>query len=290
MVTLKDQYSKKLTQKLVSNCLIPLFLFIFPLMAFGLPTVDITLDSGNLTEANLDDGSFTVTRSNEADISAALTVYIALSGNAGNGGDYNTTNQNYVNATTRWISIPANQLSASSVITPVKDNLVEGEENILFTLQPNSLYVLGSDTDVEMSISDDVVVVSMTLDDGDMAESNQDPGKFTITRTNQGNVAAALTVYLTLAGSAGVGADYNTTVQNYVNATTRWVSIPANQLSVSSDITPVRDNLIEGDETAIFTLGSDNTQYTLGSNIVAEMTIADLVDLMFKDSFENPEP
>ena len=73
-------------------------------------------------------------------------------------------------------------------------------------------------------------------------------------------------------------------------ATARWISIPANELSVFSDITPVKDLIIEGDETAVFTLGSDNTQYTLGSNIVAEMTIADLVDLMFKDSFENPEP
>jgi hypothetical protein len=187
--------------------------------------------------------------------------------------------------------IPADQLSLTSVITPRKDNLVEGEEAAVFTLvSDNSQYVLGSDTETEMTISDDVVVVTMTLDDGELAEANLDPGSFTVTRSNQGNVAAALTVYLTFAGTAVNGTDYDTTEQHYVGGTNnRRMVIPADQLSLTSVITPRKDNLVEGEEAAIFTLGSDDSQYILGSDIQVEMTIADLVDLMFSDGFEEPE-
>jgi len=163
-------------------------------------------------------------------------------------------------------------------------------ENLTFTLgSDNTSYSLGVDIETEMTISDDVVVVTMTDVDGSLAEANLDTGSFSVTRSNQGKVAEALTVYFTFAGSATNGTDYTATLHNYVNANTRWISIPANQLSVTSVVTPIKDFVIEGDEVAIFTLGTDNTRYSLGVDIVAEMTIADLIDLIFKDSLEQPD-
>jgi len=132
--------------------LICVFLFVFPVIAFAQPTVNVTLNEGSLTEANLETGRFTVTRSNDGNTSEALTVYFTFAGNATNGTDYTTTNQNYVNANTRWISIPANQLSATSDVTPLKDNFIEGVENAVFTLQTDSGYTLGSEAEVEMTI------------------------------------------------------------------------------------------------------------------------------------------
>jgi hypothetical protein len=70
----------------------------------------------------------------------------------------------------------------------------------------------------------------------------------------------------------------------------RSLTIPANELTMSSIITPVKDFIIEGDETVIWTLQPDNATYTVGADTLAEMTIADLVDLIFKDSLEEPIP
>jgi hypothetical protein len=249
--------------------------------------VTMTLDDGDLAEATQDPGSFTLTRSNQGKVAENLSVYVNFAGTASNGSDYTATLHNYVNPNTRWISIPANELSVTSVFTPHKDNFIEGVENAVWALQTdNTHYVLGEDTETELTISDDVVVVTMTLDDGDLAEATQDPGSFTLTRSNQGKVAETLTVYFTFAGTATNGSDYTATLHNYVNPTTRWIAIPANELSVTSVITPHKDFVIEGDETVIFTLQTDNTRYTLGSDTLVEMTIADLVDLIFKDGFE----
>jgi hypothetical protein len=126
-----------------------------------------------------------------------------------------------------------------------------------------------------MVISDDVTEVNLTLDDGLLSEATLDSGSFTVTRSNNGNVAAAINVYFTFGGTALNGVDYDATAQGYVNGDTRFITIPAGQLSASSIITPRKDNLIEGEETIVFTLQPDNTTYTVGSDILAEMTIAD---------------
>jgi len=60
----------------------------------------------------------------------------------------------------------------------------------------------------------------------------------------------------------------------------RWLS--------SLTLTIYKDNLIEGDETMIVTLVDyDSSGYTLGTQTTATIRIADFVDLIFRDSFEN---
>ena len=106
-------------------------------------------------------------------------------------------------------------------------------------------------------------------------------------QTHTKRLAAPLSVLFSIAGPAVNGNDYDATDQGYINANTRSLTIPANELSMSSTLTPIKDNLLEGKETLTFTLQPDNASYTVGSDILAEMTIADLIDLMFKDSFED---
>ena len=65
---------------------------------------------------------------------------------------------------------------------------------------------------------------------------------------------------------------------------------PAGENSTAVTITAVKDFVIEGDETVTFVLlesapyGSD---YTVGTPNIAEITIVDLINLIFGDSFEN---
>jgi len=134
-------------------------------------------------------------------------------------------------------------------------------------------------------------VVNLTLDRGDMDESTLGTGKFTVTRSIDENFDQPLQVRFVFAGSAANGLDYNTTDQQYIShLNQRALTIPANETSMSSTVTPVKDFIIEGDETVTWTLYSDEASYTIGTDILAEMTIADLIDLIFKDSMEDAEP
>lgn len=134
-------------------------------------------------------------------------------------------------------------------------------------------------------------VVNLTLDRGDMDEASLGTGKFTVTRSIDENFEQPLYVRFTYDGTATIGADYTATDLSYISPyNQRSMTIPANETSMSSIVTPVKDLIIEGDETVIWTLYSDDASYTIGTDILAEMTIADLIDLIFKDSMEDAEP
>jgi hypothetical protein len=139
-------------------------------LAFALPVVNLTLDHGDMSEATLSTGMFTVTRS------------------ATNGADYNTTDQGYIShLNQRSLTIPANETSMSSTVTPIKDNLIEGTDTVTWTLYSDeATYTVGTDTLAEMTITDDVAEVTLTLDDGEMDEATLGTGKFTVTRTTNG--------------------------------------------------------------------------------------------------------
>ena len=124
-----------------------------------------------------------------------------------------------------------------------------------------------------------------------MDEAGLGTGKFTVTRSSNGTLDAALTAVFQFTGTAAIGRDYTVSDQGYVGFPNfQSLTIPANELSISSFITPVRDSIIEDEETVIWTLAPDNATYTMGTDRLAEMTIADLIELMFKDSFEVADP
>ena len=260
-------------------------------VALALPVVNLTLDDGEMDEAGLGTGKFTVTRSSDEPIDQPLQVFFTFGGTASNGGDYTAADQNYAGPIHRQMTIPANETSISSTITPIKDNLVEPAETLSWTLYSDQgTYNLGADVLAEMSIVDDPVEVILTLDDGEMDEASLGTGKFTVTRSANGKPDAALPVFFTFGGTASNGGDYTAADQNYAGPIHRQMTIPANVDSVSSIITPIRDLVIEGDETVTWTLYSDQGTYNLGTDVFAKMTIADLIDLIFKDSLEDEEP
>jgi hypothetical protein len=67
------------------------------------------------------------------------------------------------------------------------------------------------------------------------------------------------------------------------------VNIPGGQLSRTITLTPVFDEIIEGDETFEVALrgpGDVGHDYTVGMPASGQITIHDFVQLIFKDSFE----
>jgi hypothetical protein len=129
--------------------------------------------------------------------------------------------------------------------------------------------------------------VNLTSIDEDAAEAGQDPARFTVTRSNNGNIAGSINVYVAVEGEAVIGTDYATTNLNWSGSPPYYyITIPAGQLSATSVITPILDNNIEGPETAAFTLVA-SPGYTVGTETLAEVTIKDFVEGIFKDGFED---
>jgi len=132
--------------------------------------------------------------------------------------------------------------------------------------------------------------VNLTLNDGNAAEFGQVPGRFTVSRTDDGNAAQSLNVRVAVTGMAVPDADYARPGLDWKAPNTYDVHLAANVLSRTITLTPVLDNLIEGEETISVQLKDIGVAYTATIENTIEMTIADFVELMFRDSFEETDP
>ncbi len=109
--------------------------------------------------------------------------------------------------------------------------------------------------------------VTITAIDASAAEAGQDPGTFRFTRS--GSTVGALTVNYTIATGAG-----QATSNDYTPTLPGSATIPSGQSFVDVTITPVVDNVIEGNETVTLTL-FDSGSYDVGAPNTATITIAD---------------
>ena len=137
-----------------------------------------------------------------------------------------------------------------------------------------------------------ISTVNLTLDEGDAAEFGQVPGGFTVTRTDDGNIAQGFNVRVVVTGSATWDADYSRPGLAWagVDANSFNVHIAANTLSTTITLTPTLDNLIEDDESIGIQLKDIGVAYTATVENKIEMIIADFREVIFKDSFEDIEP
>ena len=121
------------------------------------------------------------------------------------------------------MSIPATQTSVTLQISVLHDNLVEGNETVILTIQPSGTYNIGTAA-ATVNIADDPPIVSIVATTPNANEAGPVNGLFTFTRTG-GNIAAALLVNFTVGGTATNGTDYT--------AINTFISIPATQTSVT---------------------------------------------------------
>jgi len=135
-----------------------------------------------------------------------------------------------------------------------------------------------------------ISTVTLTLNDGEATEFGQDTESFTLTRTDDGNIAATLRVHVMITGSATIDADYSRAGVGPVGGDVYYVDIFGQQLSRTITLVPNLDNLIEGEETISVQLQDIGVAYTATTENTVVMTIADFVEIVFKDSFEEIEP
>lgn len=100
--------------------------------------VTIVATDPNASEAGLDPGEFTVTRTG-GNLAEALAVIISRGGTANNGSDYASLGgANFV------VSFAPNQTTAAITITPLPDPVAEGDETVVLTIVSRTVYTIGT--------------------------------------------------------------------------------------------------------------------------------------------------
>ena len=223
----------------------------------ALPLVSIAATDDAAAEPGTDTGTFTVTRTGST--SSALTVAYGISGSATNGTDYQTVPAGVV--------IPAGSSSATIVIGPLDDNANEGAESVVLTLLADPSYTIGAgQATVTIADNDGNVVTAVATDP---AASEAGPVAGTIRFSRTGDTSAPLSITVSRSGSA-TEADYTGTPAG----SSFSVTIPAGQASLDLTITPQKDNLVEGPETAVLSIDA-GSGYSVGAPGTATITIAD---------------
>ncbi len=216
-------------------------------------TVTVAATDASASEAGLDTGTFTITRT--GDTTNALPVYFDIIGSATYGSDYQPL---ALSAT-----IPAGETSTTATVTPIDDAIPEINETVVLQLSPAVTYTLGANTNATVVIYDDeAVLVSIVATDATATETAGDTAIFTVTRT--GDTTNVLNVNYTIGGTAVNGVNYA--------ALTSPVTISAGQASAAITVTQTANGIVEPDKTVIATLAA-GAGYTLGAPNTATVHI-----------------
>jgi hypothetical protein len=220
----------------------------------GLPVVSVTAPTPLANETGLVAGKYTITRSST---SGAVTVNYLMSGTASNGLDYVTLPGS--------VTLPSGVASTNITLTPIADGISEPIETAILTLQPGAGYTVSSPIAATVTILDgDAPKVSLSTAQPILLEGVS-AASVTMTLTRVGLTNSALSVGIGYSGTATLGADY---------AAPATVALAAGAITTTFKMTPIDDNLIEGNETAIVTV-LNGTNYQAVAPSAVTNTIVD---------------
>jgi len=233
------------------------------LASVSLPVITVVASDATAAETAagvpVNPGQFTLSRTGPT--TASLTVRVSLGGTATNGTDYTSI------PTTATFA--AGSATAVVNVTVRDDLLVEGTETVALTLLSGTGYSVGTPSTATVSILDnDLPVITVVATDATAAETATgvppNPGRFTLSRT--GSTSAALTVALSLGGTATNGTDYTSIPTT--------ASFAAGSATALINVSVLDDLLVEGTETVALTLLA-GAGYSVGTPGAATVSILD---------------
>ena len=265
-------------------------------LADDVAEVSLMVDDSTASEAGQDPASFTVFRTAQGNTDNNMRVYLELGGTAATPADYDRTNLIGAGGGIYYLTLSGGQLSETAILTPRRDNLIEGLETITFALVghqfPNHEYFIGAPNEGNATLADDVAQISITAPVPLAYEENQEPATFMVSRSSQGNTNDNMRVYMELGGSATRNTDYTTTGLVGAGGNTFYTTLQGGNLSQVVGITPIFDLDLEGDESVTLTVMGHqfpNHEYQIGSPSVAGVTIVDYIEPIITEGFEDPE-
>ncbi|MCF3650575.1 beta strand repeat-containing protein [Synoicihabitans lomoniglobus] len=217
------------------------------------PVVSVTATDGSAAEPS-NNGTFTLTASPAPE--APLTVNLTLAGTATNGTDYSTI------ASTVTIGTSG---TATIDVAVIDDSVSEVSETVLLSVASGTGYSVGSPSGATVTIADNEPPpppnVTIVATDSSAGEPSNN-GTFTLTASPA--PTSAITVNLSVAGTATNGTDYSTIGSSVTIGTSGTATV---------GVAVIDDAATEGSETVILTVGS-GTGYTVGSPATATVTIS----------------
>ena len=217
-------------------------------------TVSIA-NNGDAAETGTASGQFLLTMTTTSE-SATLVSYTVSGTATDSGTDYTTL--------TGTVTIPANTLTATIDVTGINDDtIVEGTETVIVTLTgTDNPALIGVDaTAATVNILDNDSATVSIANNGDAAETGTASGQFLLTMTTTSE-SATLVSYTVSGTATDSGTDYTTL--------TGTVTIPANTLTATIDVTGINDDtIVEGTETVIVTLTGTDNPTLIGVDVTA---------------------
>ena len=166
------------------------------------------------------------------------------------------------------VTIPAGQNSATILVNPIDDNVVDPDETVTLVLEATTgEYILGANTTASLIIKDNdpkvnIMAVSNAMEGGEV------PGSFNVTlnASSASPITVLYNVDTTGANAATPGDDYTPLPGS--------VTFNPGQTSATISVIPVDDDIVEEDEAVIVTL-ADSPDYFLGNMITDTVFIID---------------
>ncbi len=229
------------------------------------PAVNLSVSSNAGSET--DKSVITVTATATSAVTTVQTVALAVTGTGITAGDYTLSSPT--------ITIPSGATSGTATFTVVDDTLVEGTETAILTISsPSAGIVLGTTTTQNLIITDNdgvivtpVVTPAVNLSISSNAGSETAKSVITVTATATSAVATAQTVALAVTGTGITAGDYT--------LSSPTITIPSGATSGTATFTVVDDTLVEGTETAVFTISSPSAGIVLGTTTAQNLIITD---------------
>jgi hypothetical protein len=219
-----------------------------------------------------------------------LTVNFSATGTASAASDYGVTGTSTFDTGTGLgtVVFPANQTTVTVTIDPTADNTTESDETALLTVTAasggNVYQVTGSPATGTITNDDSDVKVEL-LGASSVLEDGASNLVYTLTRT--GFLGNALTVNLTVSGTASLTGDYAQDFATFNTANgAATVTFAANSSTATVTINPTVDGTPEADETVILTLAANGTIATTGGYSVGLPSAA--TGTILDDDNQNP--
>ncbi len=227
----------------------------FTLTVSPAPSVSIAVSPASVSEDGATNLSFTVTRS--LSLSSATVVNLTTGGTATSGVDYT--------GGVSTVTIPAGATTATVVIDPVADTVVEANETVILTVAAGSGYTVTAPASATGTIlNDDVPTASITVAPASVTEDSGTPLVYTVTLDQP--ALTSVSINFNVGGSATSGSDYP--------AVSSPLVIPAGATTGTITVTPTNDTAVEANETVVLSLAA-GAGYVVGTPSSATGTIID---------------
>ena len=239
------------------------------------PTVTVTVSPSSVTEDGAANLVYTFTRTLTTD---PLTVNFTIGGAATFVTDYTQTGAGTFNGATGTVTFGFGQTTATVIVNPKTDSVVEPDESVVLTVVGGTGYNVGGSNVATGAIVNDDASVSISVSPGSVTEDGVTNLVYTFTRT--GATASALTVNFNVGGTATFANDYSQSGASLFNGSHGNVTFAANSSIATVTIDPTTDSIVEADETVILTI-TGGTGYLIdpASSVTGTITNDDVVVL-----------